>query len=65
MKLIATKTVGKLGRILIPAEVRKDWGLEPGVEVGIYVDRGRIIIQALDNVECCPKCGGPLNASDA
>lgn len=57
MQLIATKLIGALGRIVIPSEVRKTWGLEPGTKVGVYLDNGRIVIQALNDKQRCVLCG--------
>jgi len=59
MQLIAIKPMGALGRIVIPSEVRKSWGLQPGTAVGIYIDKGRVILQALDDEERCFLCGKP------
>lgn len=61
MQLIATKHIGALGRVVIPSEVRRTWGLQPGVEIGIYMDKGKIILQALNSTGCCFLCGETSN----
>ncbi len=57
MQLITTKTIGALGRIVIPSEVRDMWDLKPGTEVGIYIDSGKIIIRSLKEEGMCFLCG--------
>ncbi|MFT4299407.1 MAG: AbrB/MazE/SpoVT family DNA-binding domain-containing protein [Aeromicrobium sp.] len=41
----ATVTVGKQGRIVIPAEVRAALGLEPGEELRVSVEGRAVVLQ--------------------
>jgi AbrB family looped-hinge helix DNA binding protein len=38
-------TVDTKGRVTLPKEVREDLGLEPGTEVEIHDENGRIVIE--------------------
>ena len=39
---ISTATIDRAGRVVIPAAIRKELGLEPGGELLIHVDNGTI-----------------------
>ena len=41
----ATVTLGKQGRIVIPAEIRDALGLEPGDELGVSLDGTAVVLQ--------------------
>jgi len=43
-----TQTVGAHGRVVIPADVRHDLGLDVGAEIVTYVDHGRYVIEGRD-----------------
>ena len=38
-------TIDDHGRIVIPAEMRRELGLQPGDEVAIYVDDDRLVVE--------------------
>lgn len=56
MQLVAVKPMGALGRIVIPNEVRQSWNMQPGTEIGIYIDNGKIILKALSDKDTCFIC---------
>jgi AbrB family looped-hinge helix DNA binding protein len=58
-RLVAVKTVGALGRVVIPAAVRRATGLEPGARVGIYAGGGGVVLRAVGGTGNCPLCGRP------
>ncbi len=41
----ATVNVNKQGRLVIPAEMRRELGIEPGASLVAYVDRGRLVVE--------------------
>ena len=45
---MTTQTVGAHGRVVIPADVRHDLGLDVGAEIVTYVDHGRYVIEGRD-----------------
>ena len=58
-RLVAVKTVGALGRVVIPAAVRRATGLEPGARVGIYAGGSGVVLRAVGRTGNCPLCGRP------
>jgi len=46
-QLVAVKPVGAMGRVVIPADVRRTRGMEPGTEIGIYVEGDAVILLSL------------------
>jgi len=58
MQLIAIKKMGALGRVVVPADVRKAWGLERGVNLALYLDGSRIVLQQMSGKRNCVFCGG-------
>lgn len=60
MRLVAVKTVGALGRVVIPSELRESRGMHPGTPIDILVDEDseRIIIQPARGH--CVFCGARL-----
>lgn len=47
MQLIAIKPVGAMGRVVIPADLRRLLGLEPGRRVGIYKADDALVLKAM------------------
>ena len=43
-------TVSSKGQVVIPAAIRHELGMEPGTQVFVHIDRGRIVMEA-DTVE--------------
>ncbi len=41
----ATVNVNGQGRLVIPAEMRRELGIEPGVSLVAYVERGRLVVE--------------------
>jgi len=41
----ATVNVNKQGRLVIPAEMRRELGIEPGASLVAYVERGRLVVE--------------------
>lgn len=46
----ATVNVNKQGRLVIPAEMRRELGIEPGASLVAYVDRGRLVVESWDHL---------------
>lgn len=60
LQLIAKKKVGALGRLLLPSEVRKLSGLQPGADIGIYLNEDRqIVLIPLEEKTVCCFCNSP------
>lgn len=49
------RVMDELGRIVIPKEIRKSLKIEPGSELGIYVDGNDIVLHPLSFQ--CAVCG--------
>jgi len=58
MQLIAIKKMGALGRVVVPADVRKTLMLECGVSLALYLDGSRIVLQQMSGKRSCVLCGG-------
>lgn len=41
----ATVNVNRQGRLVIPAEMRRELGIEPGASLVAYVERGRLVVE--------------------
>ena len=52
------KKVDNLGRIILPAEVRRDLGIQVGEELNLDVDDGKIILSRQSSK--CAICGRGL-----
>jgi len=50
------RKVDDLGRIVLPAELRKLYGIHEGDRLEIYVDEGQIVLSKIE--ESCALCGG-------
>jgi len=42
--------VNNQGRLVIPAEMRRELGIEPGASLVAYVDRGRLVVESWDHL---------------
>lgn len=42
----AEVVLGREGRVLIPAQLRRDLGLAPGARLLMYVEDGRLVLEA-------------------
>lgn len=56
------KKIDTLGRVTIPAQIRKNLNLNKGDNVDIYEDNGNIVIKKLNN--CCVFCGSTDNLTE-
>ena len=50
------RKVDDLGRIVLPAELRKLYGISEGDRLEIFVDDGRIVLSKIEDT--CALCGG-------
>ena len=50
-----TRKIDELGRIVLPKELRKTFGIEPGTPIEIYTEDGAIILKKYENR--CILCG--------
>lgn len=41
----ATIIMGAQGRLVVPAEIRKELGLEPGDELVVHAEEGRVVLE--------------------
>lgn len=55
------RKVDDLGRIVLPADLRKLFGIKPGDEVGVSVDGGSLVVTKID--QRCALCGSEHNLS--
>jgi AbrB family looped-hinge helix DNA binding protein len=42
--------LGREGRVLIPAQFRRDLGLAPGVRLLMYVEDGRLVLESAEQL---------------
>lgn len=64
MKSVVTRPIDKLGRIVLPQEMRKAEGLRLGTQMGIFIESNGDIILRKANVECL-LCGATTNLKGA
>jgi transcriptional pleiotropic regulator of transition state genes len=50
------RKVDDLGRIVLPAELRKLYGINEGDRLEIFIDDGNIVLSKIDDT--CAICGG-------
>lgn len=63
---MSTTEVGAKGRLVIPAQVRAEAGVEPGQAVVVWADGvGRIVIETLDAVQARVWAGAPASEQGA
>jgi AbrB family transcriptional regulator, transcriptional pleiotropic regulator of transition state genes len=56
------RKVDQLGRVVLPAEVRRHFDISPGDLVEIAVDSDAILLTKVEN--CCVFCGGTASLSE-
>jgi AbrB family looped-hinge helix DNA binding protein len=67
MQMGKTMTVGTKGQVVIPAEIRREIGLEPGQRVEVRVEEGRVVLRPIPRdlitaLSGCLKDGPSLTA---
>lgn len=58
MELIASKSIGSLGRIVIPSGVRAQWGLKSGAMIDFHLNGDLLILRK--SGEQCVLCKKPV-----
>jgi AbrB family looped-hinge helix DNA binding protein len=43
-------TIGPQGRVVIPADLRRELGLEPGTPLVAHVEEGRLVLERRDQI---------------
>ena len=57
-----TRRIDDLGRIVLPKELRKTLGIEPGTPIEIYTEEDTIILKKFENR--CVLCGSTADVAD-
>lgn len=57
-----TRKIDELGRIVLPKELRKTLGIEPGTPIEIYTEDDMIILKKFENI--CVLCGSTADVTD-
>jgi len=57
-----TRKIDELGRIVLPKELRKTLGIEPGTPIEIYTEEDMIILKKFENR--CVLCGSTADVED-
>lgn len=57
-----TRKIDELGRIVLPKELRKTLGIEPGTPIEIYTEDDMIILKKFENR--CVLCGSTADVAD-
>ena len=57
-----TRKIDELGRIVLPKELRKTLGIEPGTPIEIYTEDDAIILKKYENK--CVLCGSATDVAD-
>lgn len=57
MMMVAFRKLDQLGRVVLPLELRRQLGIEPGTEVEILAEGGDIVVRRW--VPRCVICRGP------
>jgi len=57
-----TRRIDDLGRIVIPKELRKTLGIEPGTPIEIYTEEDTIILKKFENR--CVLCGSTADVAE-
>ncbi len=52
MKVLATRKVDELGRIILPAEVRSNYDIKPGEKIDICVDESETVVLRKSMKQC-------------
>jgi len=59
MKLVTTRQIDEIGRILLPRELRKEFQIDAETDLDIYADGERIVLQK--TLPACRICGEKNN----
>ena len=62
MKFEIKRKIDELGRIVLPKELRKTLGIEPGTPIEIYTEDDMIILKKFENR--CVLCGSTEGVAD-
>ena len=57
-----TRKIDELGRIVLPKELRKTFGIEPGTPIEIYTEENMIVLKKFENR--CVLCGSILDVEE-
>lgn len=57
-----TRRIDDLGRIVLPKELRKTLGIEPGTPIEIYTEEDTIILKKFENR--CVLCGSTADVAE-
>ena len=57
-----TRKIDDLGRIVLPKELRKTLGIEPGTPIEIYTEEDTIILKKFESR--CVLCGSTADVTD-
>ena len=57
-----TRKIDELGRIVLPKELRKTLGIEPGTPIEIYTEDDMIVLKKFENR--CVLCGSTTDVTD-
>ncbi len=53
------RRVDQLGRIVLPKQLRRDFGIDPGTPLEMYVEGQQVIVQKYE--QKCVFCGEPAD----
>jgi transcriptional pleiotropic regulator of transition state genes len=59
MRLVATRKIDEVGRIVVPRELQREFQIEADTALDIYADDGRIVLQK--SLPACKICGEKNN----
>ena len=59
MELLETKSIGSLGRIVIPRGVRARWDIKPNAKVEIHLDGDSLVLKKAEKQ--CSLCGETIS----
>jgi AbrB family looped-hinge helix DNA binding protein len=54
------RKIDDIGRLLIPVDIRKKIGLEPGDKVRLSIDKGKLIVRKPNEKKQCRICGANI-----
>ena len=57
-----TRKIDELGRIVLPKELRKTLGIDPGTPIEIYTEDDMIVLKKFENR--CVLCGSTEDVTD-
>lgn len=62
MEFIAERCVDELGRLVLPAPLRKRLGWKPDEKIGMYIMNGEVVLRRMGST--CRICGAPMDEED-